>query len=266
MRIKSGVYALIMLSVLAGLGLSCSAAGNLPSLFASATPTATATFTPTLTPTSTATPTLTPTATPKPTGVIINQTEGGAAQFIDYDGGYMLDIPAEWAVTKVDAADIEQSVKELEKANPSLAAVVKAAQEAQPGTFRIIGFDQDRTHSSGAFVSNFNVTMFQDTLAVKAPMDVLIQASIENIKAQVPGIKIKQLETKPNAHGVMIGAAESQVSMKSAGAQLMLFQKQLYFQTEGALVVITFSAPLSVSSAASPAFDKIRDGIQLIKP
>ncbi len=256
----------VFIAILAVAALSCSSAAGLPNPFASTTPTVTPTFTPTVTPSPAPTPTSTPTATPVPTGVVINEMAGGGAQIVDYDGGYTIDVPADWVVSKLDPEDIKQALSKAGEDNPGFDNVIKAAQAAEPGTFRVIAIDKDRTHSANGYITNFSVAMFSDTVAKAAPLDIVIQASLESLKSQVPGIKAKQLDSKTNGHGVTIALVELQVPMALPAGQVVLYQKQVYFQTGSALAMVAFSAPLSKVEAVTPSFDAVVDGIQLMKP
>ncbi len=234
---------LVFASLMAVTSLSCNAVGRLPSSPAS----------------------------PDPTGVlpgkgaVINETATGV-QLVDHDGGYTIDIPSEWLVTAVDSADVDSAVAKIAEDNPDLAQAIKGAQQKTPATFRLIAFDKNHAHYVKGHVPNFNVGVYRDAVAVQAPMEWLIQTSIENMETQVPGLKIQQLATKPNAYGVPIGATESDVTTSSGEDQALLYQFDLFFQTKTALVVITFFTPQSTVAQTRPLFEKIRDGIRLMEP
>ncbi len=264
-RCKLTASLLVAISALSIAALSCGMAANLPNPFASATPTATATFTPTLTPTITPSPTSTPTATPVPTGIVINAVADGANQVLDYDGGYILDLPSDWLPTKIGQEDIQLALSKLGNTDPSLSNIVKAAEQAQPGMFRIIAFDKNPAHSTKGYVTNLNVVMMKDAVVAAMPLDTVIKVTLEQVKAQVPSAKIKQLDTTTNAHGIPVAGAELQMSIRLPSGAITLYEKQLYFQTKSGLVIITLSTTTGSAAAAKPAFDPLLDGIQLME-
>lgn len=200
-----------------------------------------------------------------PTGYVINTTPNGGAQLVDYDGGYTIDIPSEWFVTGVDPAAVKESIAKIAEDDPELAQAIKTAQEKAPASFRLIAFDKNHSHYVKGYAPNFNVGVFRDTMAVTAPMEFLIQGSVENMETQVPGLKIKQLGIQPNVHNVLVGATESEFSSSSTRDPIGLYQKDLFFQTKKALVVITFFTPQTSANETQPLFDRIRDGIQLLE-
>ncbi len=259
-RRRVAVSSLVLIASLAVAALSCGSVGNRlsPPEVSTVAATAESTF-------STASgPTVTMAA--QPTGAVINETAAGGVQLVDYDGGYTLDISAEWFVTGLDPAEVEKSIAKIAEDDPQLAQAIKRAQQKTPATFRLIAFDKNHAHSVQDQVPNFNVGVFRDPLAVEAPMEFLMQTSIENMETQVPGMKIKLLDTKLNVHGVPVGATETEWSSPSTAGRVALYQKDLFFQTKKALVVITFVTPLSTANATTPLFDQLIDGIQLLQP
>jgi len=196
----------------------------------------------------------------------IQKQPAGGTLFYDYDGGYSINIPAEWLVVQIDPDDVQDAVSTLSRTNPELAAPINAAQEAKPSLYRIIAYDKQADHHVKGYVTNFTVGSFNDDMALSMPLDLLIEISIENAKEQIPGLKAKQLETRVNAQGIPIGSAEMETPIKlSSGGQIAVYQKLLFFRTDKALLVITFSVPKSKAQLALPSFDAIFDGIKAIE-
>ncbi len=245
--------------------LSCSAVTNLPDPFASPTPTATLTFTPTITPSPE--PTATPTVTPLPKGMVLRKQAGGSTVFLDYDGGYSIEIPAGWRVTKADPKIVDVALSVPGQTNLGAAATLVPTQPTPPRTYRLVAYDTRADHSENGYVPNFNVGTFDDPVAVAMPLDMLIGVNVRNAKEYMPGIQIKQLKSSRNAHGVQIGSAEAQWPFKGAGKiSIPLFEKHLYFQTDKVLVVITLYVPKSTASLVLPSFAAIQSDIQAIRP
>ncbi len=253
-------------SILSVTALSCSAASNLPNLFASATPTATVTFTPTVTPTITPSPTPTFTPTPQPTGWVINNLPGGGSQYLDYDAGMVIDVPADWVVVKLDPEDIQAAASSVAKDNPALLEALQNAMQSGAVGFRVFGFDRNPDHYAHGFVSNFSVLMSTEAVASKLPLDILIEASINQMKTQFPAAKVNKLGSKTNAHGLEIGLTEIRMPMKlPGGSTLNVYEKQMIFQTKKALVAITLSTPADKASVVTPLFDNLMDQIRLLE-
>jgi hypothetical protein len=197
----------------------------------------------------------------------IRDRPGGASRFFDYDGGYIINISADWLAVQLDPADITAAISKLGNTNPHLADAVKTLLDSTPGAFRIIAYDKQPAHSINGAIANFNVAMFQDRLSTSMPLGLLVKASMDQIKTQMPGVKIKQLPTKLNRQGISIGSAEIEWAFKMQnGSRMALYEKQLYFQTKDSLVVVTLSAPKTIASVVAPLFDELIDGIELMEP
>lgn len=252
--------AVALVVLLAVAMLACSSVGNLPNPFASPTPTATLTPTPTATPTST--PTSTPTVTPLPAGTVIEDLPGGGSRFVDYDGGYSIDIPARWSAVQLEQEDWQDVLTQTGANDPDIQNLIELAKQAPPGTYRLIAFDQTPADN---FMVNFNVVMMRSSLFASMPLDAMVSVALDQMKAQLPSLKIKQLETGRNAHGLEMGAAEILLTMQRPGSgTVKVLERQHYFQTDSGLVIITFSAPSSHASGLLPAFDEVLDGIQIM--
>ena len=265
---KSAVLLLVPSIILAGAILSCSSIANLPNPFASSTPTATATFTPTVTPSPmpTTTPTSTPAATALPSGMIIEDQPGSGSLFYDYDGGYSVAIPAGWLAFQVDAEDIRAGIARLGNTNPEITNSLKLLLAQMSDAFRIVAYDMEPAHSTDADITNFNILMSQDEAVISMPLGLVVRASLEQMKKELQVLRTKQFSTKPNAHGVTIAAAELELTVKSeTGRPRTLYEKQLYFQTGKAIVLITLSVPADKAKLVVPSFDEVFDGIKLIE-
>jgi len=199
--------------------------------------------------------------------MVIQERPGGGSLFHDYDGGYTIDIPAGWLAVKVDPEDIRAAMSKLGNTYSGLADAVKALLDAAPDTFRIFAYDVQPAHSVNGAIPNFNVALFPDRLSSSMPLELVIKANLDQIKTGLHGVKVKQLPTKSNLHKVLIGAAELEWTIKSQnGAQTALYEKQLYFQTKNALVVVTVTAPKTNAKVIAASFDELIDGIELIEP
>ncbi|HEX8990198.1 MAG TPA: hypothetical protein VF784_00840 [Anaerolineales bacterium] len=256
---------LLLVAILTVTAWSCSAVSNLPNPFASATPTATQTFTPTITPSPT--PTWTPTATPVPTGTVLQKAPGGGTRFFDYDGGYMIDVPADWVAVLLEPGDLEAAISEFANSNPSLANALKNSQATASKAFRMVAYDKIVSHYTGGYVANFTAAMFQDKAMASLPMDLVVQVTMDQVKKQIPAAKTKILPSAVNAHALPIGLSEVEVTVRTPdGNQIAIYEKWCFVQTKNALVVITLSAPQSTSDAVKPLFDTVFDGIKLLQP
>lgn len=259
-RWRCAALALIFISVSA---LGCNASSGLPSLFATATFTATITPTPTLTPT--ATPTLRPTSTPKPPPIELLDQPDGSTLFIDNEGGYKILLPAFWTPLDITGSEIQDALANAKDDNPQLREVIKAAAGIDPDMFRLLAYSEEV--SSYSYMTNLNIVMMRGGLPAGLPLDFLINTTVEGMKEQIPGVKIEIGEIKTNKNGVEIGMLElSNLSMKRpTGAATQIYEKQLYFKLDKAVIVITLATPTSSAGNVLPHFDALFDAISPIE-
>ncbi len=259
----------ISISLLSGAILACSGASGLPNPFASATPTVTETFTPTVTasPTPSPTPTLTPTATPVPNGMVIHNTPGGGSEYLDYDAGIAIDIPAQWVAVRLEPDDIQTAVSQVGPDNPSLAKALENALQSKSANFRIFAFDKSSKDSTAQVSTNFSVAISQGSMAIGLPLDMVVQSSLQQIKAQMPNVKVRDLGDRTNANGIQLYLIEVQPVLKRPdGSLVRVYEKEVYFQTKTVLVAITLATSSDKADTVTPEFDAIMDQIRLMTP
>jgi hypothetical protein len=251
----------LLLTILSIAILACNAGSAIPALFATQTYTPTATSTPSPSPTPTLTPTLRPTATAVPTGVELRQQAGGATLFVDYDGGYQILFSDDWALVKISGDELQTAFSEAGEANPGLVDLLEIAKNLDPEMFRLLAYS--RVLPPSKYLTNINVTMVRGGVPASMPLDILMQATVETMKDQLPGTIITAGDVKTNGNGIEIGTLEvAQLSMQLPnGGQVLLYEKQLYFQRENALVVITLAAPKDKQEEISTYFDEISEAI-----
>ncbi len=250
---------------LAMAGLACNAAANLPNPFASPTPTATPTLTPS--PTPSPTPTYTPSPTPLPTGTQLDKQPDGSTRFLDYDGKYMIQIPSIWSATRIDEADFQEMATQVARTNPQLVEGLPSIDNLNSDVFRIVAFDTNSSHYADHEVANFSVTMSKESMATALPLDIVVKATIDEMKGLIPSAKFTQLGPYTNPHGLKIGAVEVRMTVKGPeGISIAAYQKLVFFQTKTALVVITFTSGQSVADQVKPTFDQVIDGVELMEP
>jgi hypothetical protein len=254
----------LLLAVLLPLaGLACRAGSALPALFA--TPTFTPTMTLTPTPTATTTPTPPPTSTPVPTGSQLLEQVDGTRLFMDYDGGYQVLIPEFWTPLDLSATDLQEAASQAGDTNPDLKNLLETVKNLDPETFRLLAYSHDVV--AHGYLTNINILMMQDNMACKLPLDFIIEATVEQIKSQLPGATIVSGGVKTNKNGIEIATVEVRnLSMNMpGGTAASLYEKQFYFMQDDNLVIITMATSSDTAQQVLPHFDELFDAIAPIE-
>lgn len=235
--------------------------GPLASVFATPTPT----VTPTPLPTSTPTPS--PTPTPIPEGVIQTEQADGSILFTDYDGGYQLAIPQGWVVVPISKEDLDTMLTTLAESNPQVEQFRSVISQLDPDAFRVFLFNFGANAVQETYVTNVNIILDRSSIALSAPLDYMITASISAFEAMGDRITVLESNQFTTASGIPAAAIHiSQRIATSSGEQVEIYQSVVLVKTEKGMATITFSTPFSLHETTEPEFDQIIDRLALLEP
>lgn len=239
--------------------ISCGVS-SLPFL-ATETPTPTATFTPSPTPIPSSTPTLAPTATPLPTGFQSEEQADGSILFTDYDNLYRLVLPAEWVIIPFNQDELGVLVDELSKDNPKFEEAAAAFKNLDPDVFRLVALSQNQKYFDAGAVPNINITAIDDDVLAAMPLSFVTGALEESFKQNGMTVVSEGVNTIDNPNGIEIEFLD--IEQETNG--MMIAQRLIVFQSNGRIIMITFTAPNDFKAEVFAFGDVIGASIEPIK-
>lgn len=212
--------------------------------------------------TATSQPTPSATATPLEQSSITSQLDG-TALFVDEKAGFTLTIPPGWLPVRIDQIEYYDSFSLPQAADPSVQTALMDINDLDPNVFRLFIFDLQDGHVQNGFVNNVNVIWSLDsTLALETEEE--IQKTADELPSVVPGLIVTSTTVSETISGIPVGIILSEIKgQNSNGAELALFQKQVFLNLEEGSLTVTFTTEEGIKDATLPFFDIIIESIKL---
>jgi hypothetical protein len=218
--------------------------------------------TPTQSVTATIETTSTPTSTPLQQSSIAAQADG-TTLFADEKAGFSLTVPPGWLPVRIDQIEYYDAFSLPQAADPNIQTALMDINDLDPNVFRLFIFDLQDGHVQNGFVNNINVIWTLDsTLALET--DAQIKATAQELPAVVSGLTVTSAAVSETTSGIPLGVILSEIKgQNSEGAELALFQKQVFLNVEEGSLTITFTTEQGIKDATLPFFDMIVESIKL---
>lgn len=208
-------------------------------------------------------PTVEPTvsATSVPQSSITHQADGNAL-YVDEKAGFNMLVPPGWLPVRIDQLEYYDAFSLPQAADANLQTALMQINTLDPKIYRLFIFDLQEGHLANGFVNNINVVLSPDSMSLKT--DEEIQKTADSLPAAVPGLVVQSSTVSTTASGNQVGVILSEIgSQKEDGSELVLFQKQVFLNVKGGLLVITFTSEQSSQEENLPVFDTMIESIQL---
>jgi hypothetical protein len=218
--------------------------------------------TPTQSVTATIETTSTPTSTPLQQSSIVAQADG-TTLFADEKAGFSLTVPPGWLPVRIDQIEYYDAFSLPQAADPNIQTALMDINDLDPNVFRLFIFDLQDGHVQNGFVNNINVIWSLDsTLALET--DAQIKATAQELPAVVSGLTVTSAAVSETTSGIPLGVILSEIKgQNSEGAEVALFQKQVFLNVEEGSLTITFTTEQGIKDATLPFFDMIIESIKL---
>ncbi len=215
-------------------------------------------------PTQTPTPTETVTPTPRISteGTSLSKQSDGTYNFIDYQGGYSIVVPAGWLAIRPNEEEYINAWMLPEASDLNIQRLLTQWQKDDPKVYRLYGLDTSPEHLQAGIPTDFSVTWTRDNPST-------IEQYLSDAKKLLPQTF---LEAKITYAGM--GTTSSQIPMGTveasskltliSGEVLSLYQKQAVFHGKTGLLVFTFTTVSSLKDTTAPSFDSMVDGIKML--
>jgi hypothetical protein len=226
----------------------------------------------TSTPAPIATPTYAPqaTATPTPEAASLSQSlltrlEDGSMLFADNRAGYQIQLPPGWLAVRLNEKEYLESFSLQEAANTHIQQALLGVQNEDPNSLRLFALDTQPAHIQNEFVSDIRF-MLDAGKVISLNSNDGLQAIADKIPASATVFRFEVTSTRilTSVSGMQFGIIEAGSSFtNSAGVEVPLYQKQVYFNTRGGIQSITLTTLAGLKPALLPIFDAM---LETIKP
>lgn len=261
----------LVLALLAGCGTSGVAPTPVP-LVTTPTPIPpTVTPAPTDTPTPTYTPTRTPTATltpvppmATPVAVITSTLDSGWTLYQKPADGFAIALPPAWTQFDMSSEIVQTSLKAVQALNPEIAVMLGAQTQSLLASSLKFWAGDLRPQ---ALITGFatNVSIFQASLTLQAPLDPYLQAAVKRLNP-LPGV-VKPISKRFVDWTVgEVGELKFQLKITTtAGRPVTTAVTQYLVIAEGEAYVITFTTTADQARRQARTFERIGQSFQLVK-
>lgn len=226
----------------------------------------------TSTPAPIATPTYAPqaTATPTPEAASLSQSlltrlEDGSMLFADNRAGYQIQLPPGWLAVRLNEKEYLESFSLQEAANTHIQQALLGVQNEDPNSLRLFALDTQPAHIQNEFVSDIRF-MLDAGKVISLNSNDGLQTIADKIPASATVFRFEVTSTRilASASGLQFGVIEAGSSFtNSAGVEVPLYQKQVYFNTRGGIQSITLTTLAGLKPTLLPIFDAM---LETIKP
>ncbi len=226
----------------------------------------------TSTPAPIATPTYAPqaTATPTPEAASLSQSlltrlEDGSVLFADNRAGYQIQLPLGWLAVRLNEKEYLESFSLQEAANTHIQQALLGVQNEDPNSLRLFALDTQPAHIQNEFVSDIRF-MLDAGKVISLNSNDGLQTIADKIPASATVFRFEVTSTRilTSASGLQFGVIEAGSSFtNSAGVEVPLYQKQVYFNTRGGIQSITLTTLAGLKPTLLPIFDAM---LETIKP
>ncbi|HNK62475.1 MAG TPA: hypothetical protein PKL78_06845 [Anaerolineales bacterium] len=223
--------------------------------------------------TSSQTPTSIPTATQ--TAILATPTQSaesvwdtnadGDTAFTDLLGKYSLVVPRQWVTFRRNAPEFDIISTLPEAENPAIQRSLETIRSLDPNIFRLFALDMNEEHIESGFVTNINVLW-----DAQQEMSLADGTQLEKLAATLPdsmnGAKVLVTEIRPTKNNIPYGVIASQTPVVTLdGAQIILYQKQVFFDLPAGTLSITLSTTDKWRETVEPSFDAIVDSLLILE-
>ena len=217
--------------------------------------------TPTLVPTSeaTSTPTLIPAPEIVSPGSTLTMQEDGFTLFMDERAGYKITVPKGWLAVRVNEPEYLDALT----LSPDIQKFLLSIQNNDPNTFRLSAIDTQDGHFQDGFFTNINFIWDEQNAALLKNDDGLRAGTAQFAgAAPEPGILSTTLST--TASGISVIVVESKSILKDpSNKELVVFQKQVIFNTRTGAMVVTVSTVEGLKETIFAAFDAMIETVKV---
>jgi len=226
----------------------------------------------TSTPQPTASPTYAPeaTATPTPEAASPSQSaltrlEDGSLLFADNRAGYQVKLPQGWLAVRLNEKEYLESFSLAEAANAHIQQALLGVQNEDPNRLRLFALDTKPEHIQNEFVSDMRFTLDSGkTLSFNSDDDLQAIADRLSASAAVFRFEVTSIRIVTSASGMQFGVIEMEASFQNAaGAEVPLYQKQVFFNTKGGVQSIVLTTLGDLKPVLLPLFDAMLDSVKL---
>jgi len=230
---------------------------------ADSTPTPTVASSPT--PTYTVTPTFTATPTQNPSQSALTRHEDGSVLFRDDLADYKIKLPLGWLALRINEKEFLDAFSLEEAANTHVQQSLLGIQNEDPNILRLFVFDP--SHIQNDFVTDMRFVFDRG-----GRISLTTDADLQSIAAKIPNsaavfrFEVTSVKMGTSTSGVDFGVIEARSSFTSAaGADVGLYQKQVFFNVPLGTQSITFTTVADLKEILLPAFDAMLETVTLIE-
>jgi hypothetical protein len=227
------------------------------------TATSAATFTASVTPSPA--PTETPTAKTSLSQSTLTKQADGSMLFTDDRAGYEIKLPAGWLAVRINEQEYQDAFSLGEAANANFQQSLLSVQNENPNVLRLFALDTQAAHIQNDFVTDMRF-VFNEQKNISLNSDADLQAIAKGIPASAVVFRFEVTLVKiiTSASGMQLGVIEAKSSFTNpAGADVPLYQKQIFFNTKNGTQLIAFTTVSDLKETLLPAFDSMLETIKL---
>jgi hypothetical protein len=252
---------------------SVSSPTPMPVSISTSTPESTITSTPTSTETSSlTTPQSTSQTTPQatsqanPSQSTLTKQSDGLMLFADDRAGYSAKLPAGWLAVRVNGQEYQPAFSLGETSNTNIQQSLLSIKGEDPNVFRLLAVDTQAAHIQNDFVSDIRFVL-DEKKSISLSTDADLQAIAQKIPASATVFRFEVTSVKivTSANGTKFGVIEAKSSFtNSAGADVGIYQKQVFFKVKTGTQTITFTTISNLKDTLLPIFDAMLETVKVV--